>query len=1191
MSVGLIISLVLAALLLLSVGLSFWKGYRKGLFRTSVRAGMFVLFMIIAGLITKPISNALLKIDISSLNLEVNGAVAQTIPEYISQSVLSTEEVASFANEVPSILSFVESAPSIIVSIVVFMLLVPIMTFLSWAVYRIVYDLCLPIGRAERKAKKLEKLNKKRAKAGSKGQLANPEIPVETVVVNKPKKYKWWGAGVGAVYGFILIFVSLLPITSLFSTFSSVTQTTTAVLAEDDHEILTETAGDLAKYYLGEETYEILSAYGNSVAGKILTIGGLDDAIFDAITSVKINNEKISLRKDIETVASIYNECVLIVDGIGQAGTYKTIDFNKVNEVCNKIFHIGILRAVMPEALPYVANYICESEEFAEIDYHEQIKEAIDGFIENLKNSEGGFMNTLEKDFSSAVAIVQSACEVGLVDDLVGGKRDSQTILNALSAEEYKLLNSVSKNLTNSQMFKAIVSNTTTAALSIFASSEGENVDFGKVELSKVDWVGFETSFNQFLRNALDIAKIVTKQDVEELLENPKLIVENSTSAQLKQIVVSLGKELDILKNSNLFKNQEKNAYNEIVSYFSNKDEFSKYLDATTLKNVSWESEFGFVANVVCALKDSGLLEEMFDEDEFTLENAVNKLSKTDANGKTYVSQVLTSVLDMQLSQKPFKQILTLFNENIEKVREKIGEEVVEIDLTNFTCLSATDKQNLVSAVENLSIGIEKIGLEKIVEQTIDAIFDLNNTENGVANSKYVADALTSLSKVGVTKQTLNSIFVAAGNKEAIKQYATLQAAAEENFSWNDEFEVINQILTILERQHEYVTIKDVLFPGGKIEVSNLSMEDVSSIMNNLASDIVPNTSAMKALVGNLYNSKIFKQLLVYLINTTNAQVANAISSETTTYEFSKIEIANLTTSQQLQIINVMETLAKAFDTLTDDNFDFEKLSNDEIVLVGNFLNALKENAFNVQTVDGTKTVDPRCVASADGKTVENGGVFAEVYMAMIDYAKQTYSFEGNLSYATIEWVNFLKTAQKLSKLSSGGVILDVISDTSLDVKEVLEIAGVGQETSTKVENIQSSFEGVKENSAQAYENLASSLDEISSDNANEIKSKINEITGKDVSEAVSIDAIQKEKAVSARISSLLTTGLNDSNFDEALSDLCNGATVVLTQAVANGTVLANNMETGNAGLLTQIGLKTSDAKVIGLVKALFQID
>ena len=271
-----------------------------------------------------PISNAISKIDITSFNWVVNEKVATTIPEGLRELILSNEQFAAAAAKMPSLMELANVLPAAIISIAVFFILVPIMLLLSYIIYVILAKFALPEGRLERQAKKLQK-------AAKKSKLENTQIPQtlpNPIIATKKNKKKWLGAAVGTLCGFIFIFVLMLPITSLTSTISDIAAQPTTVAAEtEEKNFLSESSSDLIRYYIGDEVISYIDGYSQSVAGKILTLGGLDNAIFDSITSVKINNEKFAFRNDIYNAAKAYDEFVFIVDFVGKEGTFKTIDF------------------------------------------------------------------------------------------------------------------------------------------------------------------------------------------------------------------------------------------------------------------------------------------------------------------------------------------------------------------------------------------------------------------------------------------------------------------------------------------------------------------------------------------------------------------------------------------------------------------------------------------------------------------------------------------------------------------------------------------------------------------------------------------------------------------------------------------------------------------------------------------------
>lgn len=1190
MNLSVVFSFVAYFVLILSLVVGFFVGLKRGLVKSSLRFGLLIAFLIVGGLITMPISNAISKIDITSFNWVVNEKVATTIPEGLRELILSNEQFAAAAAKMPSLMELANVLPAAIISIAVFFILVPIMLLLSYIIYVILAKFALPEGRLERQAKKLQK-------AAKKSKLENTQISQtlpNPIIAKKKNKKKWLGAAVGTLCGFIFIFVLMLPITSLTSTISDIAAQPTTVAAEtEEKNFLSESSSDLIRYYIGDEVISYIDGYSQSVAGKILTLGGLDNAIFDSITSVKINNEKFAFRNDIYNAAKAYDEFVFIVDFVGKEGTFKTIDFKRIDNIVDRLFNTGLFKAFAPELIPYAVDYLRDLEAFKNFEYNAEISLILDGVVNNLNNAGKDYVKTLRSDFSNLIEIGQTACKVGLVDDIVGGKRDIPTFIKSLKAENYALLNSLTKNLINSPSFKVVITKGATAALNVVEKKLNSEVQLGEIDENKIEWKILEPELNSFIKNAVDAFLILDKYDFEKISENPKFITSTEfETVDFDALLTILGKELNILKNSNLTKNQNVNAYNEIASYMETNEKTSNYFDAKTLKEIDWENELNNIKSSLIALKESGALNYALETEDFNIDNFLILLSKEDTNHNTYAKLAIKPILSSKLSTKPIKHFLEKFNEQIPALKERFGEEIVEINLSSYSGLSENDREELSTSLELATILASKLGLMNFKDQTFETIFKLNDYSSSTVNSTYLTNFLTHLAKIEITRETYKSLFTAAGNNEKYNTYLYLGNAAKDDFDWNAEFEKINKILTVLKKEKDGNSIKTILFPNNKLETIEINEETLSKMFNVLSSPLIetmPENSCMKVLVVSLYDSSLLKQSLVYLINTLNSRVCEQISSTEKTFTVGKIKLENLTENQKLQIVNVFDSITKAFNILTKADFSLDTLTDEEIVKVGTFLNTLKENAYNY--VNGSPSVN--CQLSEDGTSVKNGGVFASLYIAMIDYAKQTYEFSGNISYGEIEWISFLRTAKKLSELSgSDKTILDIISDkdSNVDVSKTLEIIGVESQTTEKISSVQDSFKDIDSSNPDSFENLANELDKISSTDAENIENAVKETTGKDITGAVDMAIIANEKAISARISLLMRSTLTDENEAESLAILCNGATVVLSEAVSSGVVLQCNITGGLSALETKINAQTSSDAVRSLVKALFGI-
>ena len=1183
MNISLIITLSVYIVLILSLVIGFLIGLKRGLVKSSIRFGTFILCAIIAGLITVPISKAILNADISNLGIVINGKVASSITEVVKGLTLSNEKIAEAVNAMPSVMTLIESLPAIIMNIVVFFVLVLVMIFISWIIYVIIAKTALKQSKIERMAKKQKKL----AEKTSKGQLIKPEL--QQIPIPKKKKYRWWGACVGLVNGFVLIFLLLLPITSITSTFSDITHQET-VSAES--EILTETSSDIIRYYVGSDIISYANAYSDSVAGKILTLGGLDDVIFDSIASTKVNNEKVAIRSDIKNFAKIYDKTVLLIDEIGTLDSYSKIDFEKVDEIFNITFNLGVFRAVVGDVVPYALDYFYSTDVFKNLEHNSEIKLVADAVIEELKINPNDFVNVLKTQLGGVIEVGKTACKVGLVDDIIGGKTDYRTIINSLSKDDYALLNSISENLIPLSATKVIISEGGNIVIDSLEKKLSEEINLGEIETKNVDWNNFKSTFTDEAKLLLKTFDIIDKYDADKVFADFSILVKKDIDANdFGDLVDCVSKTIRYLQTNPLFVGQSINTFNALIDYAETDDRFKEFVDAKVIKTSNLEEEISNLKSSVVALQQSGILYHALKE-ELDVDFVAKQLSEK-IGDKTTTKVILSPLLDSKLAQKTIKFGLKKFNEQVPTLRDALGESVSEIDLTNFTYLSAEDKARTIESAESIVEAVCVFGYTNFRDNAFETVFTFNDLDaNNIVKSTYIANVLNNLKQISIFEKTYYSIFDALTTNEKYSKLMSAEVVKDSDFSWNTEFEFLDTLLSIVKKETDGDSIKKVMYPDGQykeVVINNTMISKIFKLSLLPLNETKPEETSLNTLVTTLYQSKLFKKALPYILNIVNERVEKVVSTLENQIDIADVTIEQLEESQKSDIIAVLENLAKCFDIITKEEFKLELLNDDEIVLVGNFLNSLKENAFDY--IDGTP--NENCVLTSDGKNIENGGIFSQLYIAMIDYAKSSYEISPTISYGEIEWINFLKTAKKLSEISDGnGDILDIISDTESDVNvgEALEIIGVEKETADKINNVKDSFSNTDSLSAESYETLADSLGSITTEDTNKIIDTVQSSTGKDISDAINTTTLANEQAVSSRISMLMTTGLNDENLDESLTDLCNGATYVLSHAITNGVVLTYSITGGQETLVNKINEKTSNEQVRTLVKTLFGI-
>ena len=1192
MDYNLLITLSVYFLFIISLVIGFFVGFKRGLIKSSIRFGLLILFFIIAGLITPPISSAISQIDISGLNWEINGNVAKTLPEGFKALILSNQEINQAASEMPSISKIIEGLPSVIISILVFIILALLCSIISWVIYLIIQRFALKQSRLEKQYKKIENKKKKE----NSGQLIKPNTT--QIILPKKNKYKWWGGAVGLICGFVFIFVVLIPITSLSSTISEISSND-AVNAESSNDItnsemLMQTSSDLLNYYIGENNIATIKAYGNSVPGKILTLGGLDDAIFDSITKININNKGFSFRYDILNIAKTYDEIIYLIDEIGSYENYSMVDFNKVQHIIDKIFSLGIFNILVEEATPYALNYLYDSKFFVNLEYNQNIKDSLNNIVEDLKSSKLGFVTTLKDDLNHILNILKTVFEIGLIDDLVGGNRDINTFVSALQKDNNKLVNSLTENITSSYSLKNILISSVNIGFTFLEEKTDNQLKLEFLDKNLMDWNQTSTSLFNIIVNGLEIYTILDKYDITNIINNPKLLTyESFNNSDFENLITKVAKELQLFKTSPLLVSSNYNNYNNLVDYFSTIKIVNNLIDSNQLKTLEIENEILKIKQSLVLLKSTGLLNYLLNN-RIYIDEIFELLVKNNNKHETYISEILKPILDSQLSQKPVKYALQLFNDNIDSFRKNLGEELKEINLSNFEYLSVNDKTQIINVLENCAKLINITNLKSYIDNPLKIILSINDiNQTGELNSKIYVDILNSLSNISLINETYKSFFEALSKSENYSNYFSFTQI--DKINWEYEFIKINKILEILKTEINNNSVIDLIFPNETFEQVTITDELITNILNILKQNVknLNQNTYIGNLVQNLYESNILNKTLVYIINILNEQIENIISSEENPITISELSLSLLVEDNVENIVKVFESLANCYEIFVKKDFSLKNLDENEINKIGSFLNCLKENAYKFEN----GKPNPSCELSPDKNTLENGGVFSELYLGLIKFAKQTFDFSEDVSYSEIDWVNFLKTAKKLSELSeNNNSLLEIIADDNIDINlsETLEIIGVNKETTEKINEIQNSFNDVK--NSHNFEELSKSLENITQEDIDSIKTSVEQSTGYNITNSINIEQINNEKIVSNRINYLLThsingiiLGLTDQNVDDSLSDLCNGASVVLQKAVSSNVKISCNISGGIETLQTKIEEKTNDENIQRLVLSLFK--
>ncbi len=847
----------------------FLIGLYRGLKRSALHILFFVVSMVIAYFITKPITNAILGIQIPVDGQ--NTTLSNILLTFINQSFdLSQYGSAS---------TFLKNLPMAVVAPLVFI----IVAVLTFAIFDIAY---LIVARIWFKSKKKDFANS--------------------------KPYRWYGAGIGLVEGFLFMFILFAPLSSLTNTYTQLStlsvsaqnvEIESTLLAEEGTGEKLQTVPELLEGYVPSVVDEIVKAYNNSVFGKVAGAGGLNDALFDGLSSFKIDGQSIHIRKELLNMADTYNEFVVVYNDVMVDDNFN-IDLKELKKSLEKFLNNGIFKTVVCDtAKQYVLDYET-NEKLPEI-----LDKALINLQEKIKTADEGdkkfdMFEYISDDILKIVDVADKAFASGLAEDVKAIESfDIDTILNL--AKEHKTdVSEILSNILDVQLvkdeFKILGDYASQKIADYFANDK--NLDFGNN--SDIDTSTLSETITQAFEKLIDLNDNIIK--ISDLTKEDADITKtllNLDSAKL----VKLGETLDWLRELPIL-NYEKTVKDESPEEEEKEDGGADKQGQDTGKEKVVEVK---VVDNILAFYDISLL-----GDKVWVEKEVQG---GDGQEKELSREEISTYTDFfTFVSKPFEMVKTL-------------------DILNAESL---DFNTLLDKI--------LLGLKGDDAQSIDA------------NESYVADLLLpfyQLEKASFAGKSLKTMVfdeVISQLKTNIKDMVSFDGLATDRV-----YDETADKANIEEWQSEFVKLGNVLvaLDSGEIEVedgdSPTTMTYLKYVINGkdietLINTILEEKGTLKTLFTPVFDSKIFAPLTQKLATELDTAVAtltgtNNIEKAKPTTDFSVLRGDTAKIENALDILEELLSFAK-------NTSDFESV---KLAQIGHILDLLKENAKGVEGQKG----------------------------------------------------------------------------------------------------------------------------------------------------------------------------------------------------------------------------------------------
>ncbi len=509
-TIGLVLNFLFVGILVIGFLIGLWRGFKK----SSVNLAFSIVGIVIAFLITP-----LLASQVVNVTITING-VKQTLSEFIMNQISSGSDIGLMLQNNPSLEAVINKLPFALVSSIVFIVLTLVIEFIIYIIYKIIACIFL------------------KTKPGK-------------------KKHRLLGGAVGTVRAFLLTIFAVMPLGSVIGLVDDLNrpedifvQTTVAEEYNGERE---EPKGLLDRIEGSEQAIDVIQSINNSAFFKIGGLVGLDDQMFDYLSSFDVEGENVKIRQEIVTYATTANVVMQIQDELKAENPAKLalIDYEKLEIYVDKILDSKLFSTVVCDlASDIIKNY----KDYSFASSFESVSEILDDIGNHLllvERPSEYFSNDIKQFFNAFKNLAQN----GALDDVIEAKNEEilKTIKILTSTDNFESTSKAIENIFSMNMVRDSVKTLTTKVLTNVL--EGlEEIDASTEGYEENDWKTLSSQFSTLLKDATDAMDEI---DLNVVLENPQNLVDPDDTTNLTKALTLVGKLIDDIRTIDLFKTSE----------------------------------------------------------------------------------------------------------------------------------------------------------------------------------------------------------------------------------------------------------------------------------------------------------------------------------------------------------------------------------------------------------------------------------------------------------------------------------------------------------------------------------------------------------------------------------------------------------------------------------------------------------
>lgn len=870
-------------LLLVLIVFGFLWGIIRGLKKTVGRGLFLILTSILLIFIAVPITNLILKIGINcnieteSLQLVGRYNIAEILTEIV-KSYVGTDFVAKY----PDFANVLVSFAIILVNSIVYLVLFWLLKYLLLPLNSLLTKLIFPTKKAKKEVQGFastgDTADSEAIVAGVDAESKPKKIKKEKEPKVKEKKKRLLGGLVGIAVGLVVTFNTMIPMYGILDIVDSAKTLKIENISGETGDLDAITGGTLT---------EISDGYKASIMNAVSKYSGLQSAGligFDAVTTTKVDGEKIVLRDEVNSLLDTIEHADNL---LGKYNEYSKDNFSTITQeeldellsdtkvLISKCEKVKIVDCLADYMLPIACSYMIKSD--IKLTSNDLVNEMIKDTLVTLIDASG---IDVMKEINNLLEIADYTSSQGLLIKVVKGD----------TSEPLKLIDGLEDNFGKNLITKVFDLQTVDVALPHLFNIGLTYFD----QISSFEYSESEINKDALKTNLIRLVDDAFKVAITMDSESPVMLTFDSISPT--------GKLLETIKSSGLI---NKETYNSAVTFTTHKlteltndilpdnikEHFIDVINNQIIGNIdaveNWETEMNTISQAIDQLRvnEGGIIGNVVDGseirqgnsinfawDEATINNlgkALDILEKTTIFGTpltqqidkdsdeyydgTTITKIIASICDYVNSGIGDDSSVAGFKDVINSVRENVISARHTYNPNNANFYELEFKQISPLLVElNSIISGEDIDLNKDLGTKLDkakssVIFGnkttlilvkeaMNTVSSGVLGSDYTYNPDESSQN---TKDKIYELF--EGIKESLDSLATLNASKSDSNFWEYEIDSYLALKNIAENSGNISSSADILPYGIDLDTAYTSQTIPKDKLSNVIAFTIRN--------------------------------------------------------------------------------------------------------------------------------------------------------------------------------------------------------------------------------------------------------------------------------------------------------------------------------------------------------------